>query len=117
MSCCGKIKKVKGIAKGVNRYIAEGKISIKPANPEMVDGRINTCENCEKQTWFTRREYIDYLFRNARSILTVLERLEELPELEKKEKREGTSLFCMLCKCFIEGKARVEDEQCLLDKW
>ena len=29
----------------------------------------------------------------------------------------GRSLWCSLCKCFVPGKARIEDEKCPLDKW
>ena len=112
MGCCGKtISKGKDIAVGTIRHA----VGIKY---EHTDERIRTCWTCDEQTWLSGKEYMAWLFKNGIEVLENFTQLEKLPKLPKHEQEKGRRrLYCRICKCFIPGKARVENENCPLGKW
>jgi hypothetical protein len=110
MGCCGGIKKGKRIVLGILMNYA------KVECPE-TSSRIAICRTCEKLTWLTRREWTIWLWKNGIRVLKNISQLEILPELPKKPKSKNGIEFCRVCKCFLEGKTRVEDERCPLNKW
>ncbi len=115
MSCCGKTKevvdKIKNIVVGISNYNRSIKY-------EFTDGRIRECQKCEKNTWLSRKEYAVFLLKHGIKVITNITDLSVLPELPKHELSKGRrNLYCQLCKCFIPGKARVEEEKCILNKW
>ncbi len=112
MGCCGKtIDKVSNIAVGYARYIGK-------KNYKFLAMRISICSKCNEHTWMGRLEYLKWLKNNGIDILKNFTQLERLPKLPKyKQSKKHNKLFCRLCKCFIPGKARVEDMKCPLGKW
>ena len=115
MSCCGKAKAVlykgKNIVVGFTNYVVGVKY-------EFTDDRIRTCWTCDMQTWMSGIEYNLWLLQHGIEVIrdfTELEKLPMLPKYEQSPRRR--KLYCMLCKCFIPGKARVEQEKCPQDSW
>ncbi|RLC38843.1 hypothetical protein DRH27_01285 [Candidatus Falkowbacteria bacterium] len=114
MGCCGKTK---NIVKGLSGVAIEKLTRLKIASYEFTNDRIRTCHKCDEQTWLTKIEYLTWLFDNGIKILRNWSQLETLPKLSKKEQRKNCGLYCRICKCFIPGKARIDNEKCPLDKW
>lgn len=117
MGCCGKAKSVlvkgKRIAVGFTNYTRGKKF-------EFTDGRIRKCKKCDESTWMSKVEYslwlIKYGIKNPVAVTTL--QLDKLPKLPKHEQsRTRRCLYCRICKCFIPGKASVENEKCLLKRW
>ncbi len=114
MGCCGKGK---NIVKGYTGHLIEKATGKKVMKYAYTDDRVRACHKCDEQTWLTKSEYLKWLFDNGIDISTNFKQLEKLPKLPKKENGKGCGLYCRICKCFIPGKARIEDEICLLGKW
>ena len=112
MGCCGKIEKIKNIAKG--------NLSIDRADSGVVSNRLTKCEKCEKATWLTIFDFANIMRKyGVFKVVTELDRLEQMPELPKNKNRftDQHNLFCAVCKCKLNAKARVKDETCPLGKW
>ena len=118
MSCCGKAK---NIVAGYTNLAVEKVTHTPVIGTELLQTRSQQCHKppngCEKLTWYKMRDAIPYIRQQRMAILTHFDKLEELPELEKKEKQPGTMPLCMVCKCFLPAKIRVENEKCPLGKW
>ncbi len=108
MSCCNKVK---NIVTGYVKYATGRKSKFTP-------DRIRTCHKCNEQTWMSTVEYVSWLTKNGIKVLKNFTELEKLSKLPKQEQTKGRrNLYCRLCKCFLPGKARVEDMKCPLGKW
>ncbi len=118
MGCCGdKLKAIKTISQAHAQFVYEKVFRVSGKKYEWTDDRIRACHKCGKQTWMTRMEYIAWICSNAKDILRHIDDLSILPELPKLESRPKTKLFCMICKCWIPGKARVKENTCPENLW
>ncbi len=115
MSCCGKAKKAGNIIKGTVGHAVEQLTGYRGGQSPHTAARIRTCRACEKNTWLKKSQYLKWLLDNGIDVLKNFDQLEKLPPLPKQE--TGNNLYCTICKCFIPGKARIDDEKCPLDKW
>lgn len=61
------------------------------------------------------KEYAAWLLVNRIKVLKNFTQLEKLPMLPKLD--TGKNIYCRICKCFIPGKARIDEEKCPKDKW
>ena len=114
---CRKCGKLQSIILGNFSYVAEQLFDIPVFKSPEFDRRIQICLSCNKSTWLTRGEFVVYVGRYTKEIIKSIGDLSGLPNLPKQEKDKKRSLFCMICKCPVEAKARVENEGCYLDKW
>lgn len=119
MGCCGgKIKAVTGIVRGNVGHIADKFFKLPIKKCPDTDHRTRICQQCEKSTWMTFAEFLDWLKKHGiKKVIQHIDELETLPELPKQEYKKGTKLFCMICKCFIPAKARDKKNICELNKW
>ena len=117
MSCCGKSKQYGHITKGqkVGRIVKGTVRAMLGRKSRFAAERIRTCRTCNENTWLKISEYSQFLLKHGIDVIKNLDQLEKLPPLPKSDK--GRNLYCRICKCFIPGKARVDDEQCPLGRW
>jgi hypothetical protein len=107
-TCCGQAG---SIAEGFYN-LARG---IKLKN---TDRNIEICKRCENNTFMGQFEYDAWLLKNGIKILrnfSQLEKLEMLPKFE--QSKERNKMFCRICKCYIEAKARASRSDCSLNRW
>lgn len=112
MPCCG--KKIKNIIVGQTKR----RLGISDNRSQ---DRTYACINCEQITYLGGKEYADWLIAHGVEILRNFTELEKLPPLPKharsrKNPRRITP-YCRLCKCCVEAKALILDEQCPIDEW
>jgi hypothetical protein len=129
-NCCGKM--IKSVAKLLGSYIRGGKIRLQELEkilfpnfgPELgwVIERKNACMNCDKITWMTRHEYVNWLIKNYKSIAdklketdTLMNALLLMPPLPIQ--KTGSEYFCSLCKCWLPAKLRDWNMKCNINKW
>ena len=125
MSCCGeKIKTVADAGRTVTAairgnagYLFERVFGLAVGGSPDTDRRTRICQQCEKSTWLTKKEYIGFVANNLTGVAANLDDLSRLPELPKETNGKGRNLFCMICKCFVPAKARLQEEHCPLVKW
>ena len=90
-----------------------------------VEERKKICVGCDKTTWMTKKEYLEWLIANRKDIVEQLkgekgieEILLELPPLTIQQKDERRKQqFCSVCKCWLPAKMRVKDKQCPVGRW
>ena len=116
MRCCGKksLKKIKHIAQ------AKTKQMLNVPTPKFAKARLYICKNdCGKVTYLSELSYIRFIVKHGISFFKHFDDLSVLPDLPKQEQKPGTKPYCMICKCDLEGKTRIEDEHCPLKppKW
>ncbi len=104
------------------KHIAEGKVKniLNVPAPAFAKERLDICENkCGKVTWLTELRYVRFLLKHGISYFKHFDDLSVLPDLPQREQRPGTKPYCMICKCDLWGKTRIENEHCKLTppKW
>lgn len=112
MTCCGKVNR---IVKGTIGHIAETRLGIKGKKSPHTEARKAICRQCEFNTWMKVSEYAAWLLVNGIKILRNLDELDKLPMLPKQN--TGLNIYCRICKCFIPGKARIDEENCPKGTW
>lgn len=119
MSCNCKetIKKIVNISQGQVSALAEKLFNVEVIKCERYDLRFNICSACRQKTYLTKIEYAEWLIKNGKDVAVNFTELEKLPALPKKEQTESTLIFCGICKCFLDAKCRVNDEQCPMGRW
>jgi hypothetical protein len=113
MACCG--KKIKNIFQGHLRNIIQKTAFIPDKKCPQVNDRIYTCLTCKNKTFLTWPEFAGFLRKNI--VKQKKFNLEEMGPLPKCSFHKKRNLFCRICKCLIEAKARADDETCPLGKW
>jgi len=115
MGCCGKAK---NIATGYLKIIIEQVFHKELETPES-RRREDICmsDKCGKLTYLKKKDYMEWVVRNGKSIVKNFEDLAKLPELPKVAKHPKKIPFCMTCKCYIPAKVRVNAEICPKGKW
>lgn len=112
IGCCGKVKQ---IVKGTVGHVAETRLKIKTKKSPHTEARLQKCRACEFGTWMKIKEYAAWLLENGIKVLRNFSDLEKLPKLPKQN--TGKNLYCRICKCYIPGKARIDDEKCPKGFW
>ncbi len=123
MGCCGddntKMKQAGKIIKGYTLSVAD-KIGLTTPY-KFKDDRIRQCHRCDKSTWMTRMEHLDWLIEHKVEVFdnfACLESLPELPRYERDDRRKN--IYCCICKCLIPVAADIPEKKCLHpegDKW
>lgn len=110
MGCCGQIKNI------VNGSVAYTKDTLfKKKIRQRAGERIDICRKCEHVTWMKKTEYAAWLLKNGIKVLQNFTHLEKLPPLLKQN--TGKNPYCRLCKCWIPGKAYIDEENCPKGLW
>ena len=117
MGCCGKIKKAVSIAKG-NLAVVLDAMNVLPGERFVYhEIRLRTCRQCEHHTYLNVEEYLAWVKANGgiEKFLADIENLEGWPPLPIiQDEKPGAKLYCSLCKCWLEAKAYVKNENCPL---
>jgi len=101
MSCRG-CKKLGHIAKGYGVWAVETIVAEAPK--QEAQKRKSTCQHCEARTYISAVEAMSLIVTG-----------QDFPI--KHENPRNYNLWCSVCKCNIEPKIRVQQSECLLDKW
>jgi hypothetical protein len=99
---CNGCGKVKNIVKGFGRLVWERVTKGKP--DEVTTQRAEICAACEHRTFLNVSQWAINAVHSG-----------DLPI--NHEPGDWDALWCSICKCCIEAKIRVPDEQCPMGKW
>ncbi len=99
---CSNCGKTKAIIKGLGKLIYTRIFKTEPTEQEVE--RAETCSNCEHRTFLNAIEWGVGFVKEG-----------DLPINHKPG--DWDALWCSKCKCCIEAKIRVKDEQCPEGKW
>lgn len=106
------VKKIVNIGKGYTALLAEKLFALPELSCPDADRRLAICrtDKCGKLTRLSKSTYLWFIVRHFRGVITNIVDLSVLPELPKKD--DGLYEFCMMCKCYLPAKVRVEAEKC-----
>ncbi len=80
--------------------------------------RLKVCSSCAYATWMSKTEYSLWLAQHGIAVLKNADQLETLPPLPRFKLSEcRQTLFCRLCKCNLEAKAGVPENECIYGLW
>jgi hypothetical protein len=116
MGCCGKLNKLASIAQGNLATVMQAINLLPPERYLYHPVRLDACRQCEHHTYLTEFEYLRWVNENGGTAkyASDIDALEPWAPLPIREERLGTKLFCSVCKCWLEAKAYVKQENCPL---
>lgn len=110
MDCCGKTKVLMNVVEGkVNRAIGK--------ENQFTQQRSSECEKCENVTWFTKKEYREWVRGKYFKIIKYIDKPKVMPPLTIQKKTDGREMYCSICKCLIDEKTRVKQNTCPEKLW
>jgi AMMECR1 domain-containing protein len=124
MGCCGKISdimkkggKLISIANGNIGFFVEEQFNVPIFKCEQADKKLTICLRCDKRTWLTKETYFAFIKKHWLEVIKNFADLTLLPDLPKENVEANKYLFCVLCKCHLPAKTRIETEKCPENKW
>ena len=114
---CKECRRVQNIILGNFSYLTEKYFGIEILKSPEFERRLQICEVCPLSTWMTKYEYFSHIHKYNIFSITSLEDFKKIENLPPQPHKKNRKLFCRLCKCPIESKARVEEEHCSKERW
>jgi len=114
---CKKCRKIQQIILGNISYITEELFDVQIFKSPEFQKRMDICLKCSSTTWMTKFEFLAHIHKYTITLFKNLGDFEKIPSLPKQGPGKNRKLICMICKCPIQSKARVNDSHCSLNKW